>query len=223
VGALSPAEFAPLVREVCEVVEQDRVAAAVGVSFGGMQAVHVSQLRGLQVPRLVLHSCAPSRMPYPDTAAEAIGGRVIFAPALQGLVWRALHRAVRSDEGLRRMMARLSTLPIDDWWDQLAISERDQVRALFQTMGSDYGFAMDLRQGRRDLDAHRRHALSTVPCPALVTGSRHDRGVSFRHADDLADAIPDSTLVELDSPSHLFWIGPGRDSLVATLRSFLHR
>jgi hypothetical protein len=54
-----------------------------------------------------------------------------------------------------------------------------------------------------------------------VTGSRHDRGVSFAHAEDFASTIPDSSLVELDSPSHIFWIGPGRARLVSIVRSFI--
>jgi pimeloyl-ACP methyl ester carboxylesterase len=40
VGAQTAEEFAPVVREVCEQLHLDAVAAAVGVSFGGMQAVH---------------------------------------------------------------------------------------------------------------------------------------------------------------------------------------
>jgi pimeloyl-ACP methyl ester carboxylesterase len=221
VGPRSPAEFAPLVREVCEVLGQERIAASVGVSFGGMQAVHVAQLPNLDVPRLVLHSCAPSRISYPDSAAEAIGGRILFSPPFERLVWQVLHRAVRSDAGLRRVIARLSTLPADDWWDELTVAERHQARQLFCAMSSGSGFGNDLRQGRRRLSAARGAVLSKVACPTLVTGSRHDRGVSFRHAEDLADAIPGATLVELESPSHLFWIGSERDRGASIVTAFL--
>jgi pimeloyl-ACP methyl ester carboxylesterase len=120
VGPLSAAEFAPLVREVCEKRDISVIAAAVGVSFGGLQAVHVAEDQELGVPRLVLHSCAPSSLGYPDTRAEAIVGPVLFSPLLQGLVWRLVRRVVRSDSGLRTMMARLSKLPVDDWWEQLS-------------------------------------------------------------------------------------------------------
>lgn len=90
-------------------------------------------------------------------------------------------------------------------------------------MRSGAGFANDLRQGRSRLDEARHHALSSVRCPTLVTGSRHDGGVSFAHAENLAATIPDAVLVELDSPSHLFWIGPRRQRLVAAVRSFIDR
>ena len=221
VGPLSAEAFTPLVREVCEQLDISVIAAAVGVSFGGLQAVHVAADRELGVPRLVLHSCAPSGLPYPDTRAEAIVGPIVFSPALQGLVWRLVRRMVRSDSGLRRMMARLSKLPVEDWWEQLSAADRDEARALFQSMRSDSGFVNDLRQGQARGAAARRDAMSKVQCPTLVTASPHDRGVSFAHAVDFANTIPDAVLVELDSPSHLFWIGPGRERLISIVSSFI--
>ena len=221
VGPLSAAEFAPLVRESCEQLDVSVIAAAVGVSFGGLQAVHVAEDQELGVPRLVLHSCAPSVLPYPESRAEAIVGPVLFSPLLQGLVWRLVRRVVRSDSGLRTMMTRLSKLPARDWWEQLSAADRDEARALFGCMRSDSGFINDLRQGQTRWSAARRDALSKVQRPTLVTGSRHDRGISFAQAEDLANAIPDAQLVELDSPTHIFWIGPGRARLVTIVRSFI--
>lgn len=221
VGALSTGEFAPLVREVCRQLDIRATAAAVGVSFGGMQAVHVAGDRELGVPRLVLHSCAPSGLRYPDTRVEAMGGPVLFSPLLQGLVWRFVHRMVQSDSGLRLMMARLSKLPIQDWWEQLSDAERDEARALFQSMWSDSGFVNDLRQARPGGASRRRAAMANVRCPTLVTGSQYDRGVSFAHAQNFANAISGATLAELDSPSHVFWIGPERTRLMSIIRSFL--
>lgn len=221
VGALSPAAFAPLVREVCESLNIGEVAGSVGVSFGGMHAVHAALQPELAIERLVLHSCAPSRLDYPDTAAEAIGGRVVFSPPLETLVWRLLHRSVGSDGGLRRMMARLSTRPIDEWWGDLTDEDRNELRALFRSMRSDSGFAHDLRHGGRHHASERASALARVACPTLVTASRHDGGVSFDHSEDLAAAIPGARLIEVDTSSHIFWIGPGRDHLSSVVRSFL--
>ena len=221
VGQLTPAEFAPLVREVCKQLDISVIAAVVGVSFGGMQAVHVAQDPELDVPRLVLHSCAPSSLPYPDNRAEAIGGPVLFSPLLQGLVWRLMRMLVRSDSGLRLVLARLSKLPVERWWGRLSAADKDGARALFQSMGSDRGFVNDLRYARPGGSSARRFNLNNVRCPTLVTGSRHDRGVSFAHAQDFAATIPGAILVELDSPSHFFWIGPGRTHLISVVRSFL--
>ena len=45
VGALAAAEFVPAVAEVCGQLRITEVAATVGVSFGGLQAVHVTVSR----------------------------------------------------------------------------------------------------------------------------------------------------------------------------------
>ena len=221
VGALSPGAFAPLVREVCEQLGIGVTAAVVGVSFGGMQAVHVSVDRWVAASRLVLHSCAPSGLPYPDTLAEAIGGRVIFAPLVQGLTWSLLRSLIRSDAGLRLVMERLSKLPVEEWWDQQSAADREQARSLFRSMRSGSGFVNDLRQARKSGGAVRSAAMRDVRCPTLVTGSPHDGGVSYAHSRDFATAIPGATLVELDSPSHLFWIGPGRPRLMSIISAFV--
>jgi pimeloyl-ACP methyl ester carboxylesterase len=118
-------------------------------------------------------------------------------------------------------MARLSKLPVEDWWGRLSAADRDDARALVQSMRSDSGFVNDLRHARPSGESARRAAMTNVHCPTLVTGSRHDRGASFAHAQDFAKAIPSATLVELDSPSHIFWIGPGRTNLMSIIRSFI--
>ena len=88
-------------------------------------------------------------------------------------------------------------------------------------MGSDSGFVQDLRQGRPAGGAGRRHAQTRVRCPTLVTASRDDGGVAFAHAEDLVDTVPNAALVELDAPSHLFWIGPARAQVEAAVSAFL--
>jgi pimeloyl-ACP methyl ester carboxylesterase len=221
VGPLSAAAFAPLVDEVCDQIGVSVTAAAVGVSFGGLQAVHVARASALGVPRLVLHSAAPSCLPYPDSRAEAVAGAVLFSPLLEGLVWRAVHRSVGKDRGLRSMMGRLSKLPVQGWWNDLGAADRDAARTFFRSLRSHSGFVNDLRSGRTRESTARRDAASSVRCPTLVTGSRHDGGVSFAHAQNLATTIPGARLVELDSPSHVFWIGPERARLISLVASFL--
>jgi pimeloyl-ACP methyl ester carboxylesterase len=45
-----------VVRDVCRQLTVGPITAAVGVSFGGLQAVHVATDRALAVPRLILHT-----------------------------------------------------------------------------------------------------------------------------------------------------------------------
>ncbi len=221
VGLLTAAEFTSAVTECCEALAISQTAGAVGVSFGGMQAVQVAVASAVRVPRLILHSCAPSTLPFPDTRHEALAGPVVFGPALQGGVWAMLEKLVSSDTGLQKMVGTLSNRPVVDWWDTWSKQDQLRARELFSTMRSGAGFANDLKQARPDRGRYRRHCQTEVRCPTLVTASRADGSVCFAHAQDFAHTIPAATLVELDSPSHLFWIGPERDHVRETVSAFI--
>jgi pimeloyl-ACP methyl ester carboxylesterase len=221
VGLLSAEEFVPVVAESCELLAVDETAGAVGVSFGGLQAIQVAVALSARVPRLALHSCAPSTYSYPDSRLETLFGPVVFAPGPQRLVWVALARWIESDAGLRRMVGKLSKRPIGDWWPTWSEKDKAQARELFTSMGSGAGFVNDLRQSHSDRSTYRRLFQTKVSCPTLVTATRDDAGVEFRHAEDFADTIPPATLVELDAPSHLFWIGPASTQVQGTINSFL--
>jgi pimeloyl-ACP methyl ester carboxylesterase len=221
VGRLNAEEFVPAVFECCEVLAVEEAAGAVGVSFGGLQAIQVAVAMPDLVPRLVLHSCAPSSDAYPDARREALFGPIAFAPGLQSLTWSTVARLVESDGGLRRMVGTLSTRPIGGWWHTWSQEDRMHARELFKTMRSGAGFVNDLQQGRSDRGAYRRLFQTRVRCPTLVTASRDDAGVAFSHAEDFAHTIPTATLVELDSPSHLFWIGPVHAEVQRALSAFI--
>lgn len=221
VGPMSAEAFSRVVGDVCAQLGIESAAAAVGVSFGGMQAVHVAAGAGLDVERLILHSCAPSTLPYPDTRAEAVAGPIVFSPVLEGVVWWFVRRLVRTDSGLRRMLANLSTLPAAQWWGDLSAADKQRARALFAGMRSRSGFVNDLQSAGRASEPARREALERVPCRSLITASPHDGGVAFAHATDFAAHIADVTLVELESPTHLFWIGPDSARCAAAVEEFM--
>ncbi len=221
VGRLNAEEFVPAVAESCELLAIEETAGAVGVSFGGMQAIQVAVALPALVPRLALHSCAPSTRAYPDTRLEALSGPIVFASGMQRLTWATVARLVDSDAGLRRMVGALSKRPIDDWWHTWSHEDRAQARELFKAMRSGAGFVNDLQQGRSDRGAYRRRFQAEVRCPTLVSASRDDAGVAFGHAEDFADTIPNATLVELDAPSHLFWIGPAQAQVRGALSAFI--
>src|SRR5262245_21348741 len=171
VGALTAAEFVQPVLKALAYLGIDNVAAVVGISFGGMQAAHwAADAPGL-APRLVLHSSAPSSLPFPDTAAPRRFGRVVFGPTVQGMTWRMVRSVVSSDRGLRLMMRSLSTAPIDDWWPEWTAADRANARAMFRSMGSGGGFVLDCAQAGAERTAYRRSVLQRVSCPTLVTAS----------------------------------------------------
>ena len=221
VGALSATEFVPALQDCCRSLGIDVVAAAVGVSFGGTQAIAAAVALSGLVPRLALHSCAPSTLPYPDTARERLGGPVAFSPRTQRLTWLSVSTVVKSERGLTAMMRALSTESSDQWWGAWSAADKQAARRLFQTMSSGSGFVLDLRQAHSDRAAFRRHQQVLVPCPTLVTGSRRDGGVRFAHAEDLAATIPSARLVELYSDSHLYWLGPHAPQAQDAVRRFM--
>jgi pimeloyl-ACP methyl ester carboxylesterase len=221
VGPLTAAEFVTLVVDTCRRLGIERSGAAVGISFGGLQAIHTATSAPGLAPKLILHSCAPSELPYPDTWPERIGVPLAFGPATQKTTWAAIRRLVASDAGLKIMMKSLTRLPEDQWWPQMSQTDRSAARATFNAMESGYGFINDVRQASRRLSSYRAHIQALVAAPTLVTASRHDGGVSFRHARNFAETIQHAHLHETAAPTHFYWIGEARADITDAVKSFL--
>ena len=220
VGLLSAAEFVPAVRECCNSLGIKHAAAAVGVSFGGLQPLHVALATDL-ASRLVLHSCAPSTHSFPDGRRERLVAPLVFGPTMGRGSWAAVRALVASERGLRTMMATLSQLPVETWWATWTAADQAGAVRTFRAMDSGTGFLNDVRQATQDLARYRRLVQRSVACPTLVTASRHDGGVAFSHAEDLASTIPGAQLVETDAPSHFFWLGPSRRRILEAVAGFL--
>jgi pimeloyl-ACP methyl ester carboxylesterase len=221
VGRLTAAEFVAAVSDVITSLACDDVTATVGLSFGGLQAVEVAVRAPHLAPRLVLHSCAPSSRPFPDSVVERLRAPVAFGPRGQVLTWAAVHRLVRTDAGLRLMMSSLSRLPIAQWWPRWGTAERAAARSVFAAMGSGSGFVTDLAQATTSRSAYRRSLLTSVPCPTLITASPHDGGVSFEHALDQAKWVANSRLVDTGAETHFAWLGSSRRVLENAIADFL--
>jgi len=221
VGPLTAAEFVPLVVQTSRHLGIDRAAAAVGVSFGGLQAIHTAVAAPDLVPRLILHSCAPSALTFPDTRLERGAVPLVFGPRTQRVTWAAIRRMVASDAGLRIMMKSLTRLPDDRWWPQMSDADRRSARATFDAMDSGSGFVNDIRHASPRLNPYRAHIQTQVTAPTLVTASPHDGGVSFRHAHNFIETIRQAQLVETTAPTHFYWIGQGRAGITDAVSDFL--
>jgi hypothetical protein len=88
-------------------------------------------------------------------------------------------------------------------------------------MQSGYGFLNDVRQASGRLSNYRAHIQSLVATPTLVTASRNDGGVSFRHATNFVETIPHAHLFETTAPTHLYWIGEAQSDITTAVRTFL--
>ena len=223
VGPLPPAAFAPLVDEARAMLGIDTFTAVIATSFGGPQAIEYAGRYPARTRALVLHSAGPSTLPYPDSAAQRLLAPVMFHPSVERHVWRGVNFLLRCAPrlGLRLMMSSLSTQPVSTWLPLLDEADRQAMRDVLAGLRSGQGFVTDLSYAGTDHRQTRHAAQQRVTCPTLITASRHDRGVAWAHAEDLAATIPQARLEELPAPSHLFWIGPPRTHLVTTTRDFL--
>jgi hypothetical protein len=62
---------------------------------------------------------------------------------------------------------------------------------------------------------------SDVAQPTLILATRFDGAVSFDHAEYLFAMLPDATLIEVGTPSHLLWLGEGSARTAAAITSFI--
>lgn len=221
VGPLTAAEFTTLVVETCRLLGVQKAAAAVGISFGGLQAIHTAVSSPELAPKLILHSCAPSALPFPDAWFERVAAPLVFGPAAQKATWAAIRRLVARDAGLKLMMKSLTRLPDDQWWPRMSEADLRAARAMFNAMDSGRGFLNDLRQAHNRLCTYRSHIQTLVTPPTLVTASRNDGGVAFRHAENFVETIPHAHLYETTAPTHLYWIGDTKVDITNAVQAFL--
>jgi hypothetical protein len=55
----------------------------------------------------------------------------------------------------------------------------------------------------------------------LIPATRNDGAVNFDHAEALEATLPNAQLVEVDTPTHLLWLGEGSDHTAAAIDSFI--
>lgn len=211
----SPAQFAARTSELCDVLGVERVVAVIGVSAGGPTAVAMAAQQPERVGAVVLLS-ARSALPFPDGAAR-VAARLAFGPRAEARTWSAVHTLMRRAPtvGLRTMMGSLSTLPARQVVEDLTAREQQTLVDMFATMRSGAGFSNDVRQPVDDALAQQ------VTQDALVVASRTDGQVSWRHAEQLIQAIPRATGWVSPSLSHLVWFGSGGPATDAATVQFL--
>ena len=65
-----------------------------------------------------------------------------------------------------------------------------------------------------------RHILPSIQVPTLILHAKYDTLVSIENGRYLADKIPGASLIELDTPDHLPWVG-NPEQVVAEIKGFL--
>jgi pimeloyl-ACP methyl ester carboxylesterase len=209
----SAPEFAIRLVALCAQLGVSEVTA-VGISLGARSALTLAAYApGLVRDAIVM--CPASFAPWPPTRARRVA-RVVFNPLTEKATWGSLHALLRRDPErfLPRLVGDLSVLPGAEVVARLG-QDRDAMVTFLLSCRSGAGFAVDLR-APTDVTAQVRQ-------PTLVLASRHDGSVDGSHPRRLADTLPDARLVEVDTPSHILWLGQGSEQTVAAVQEFLGR
>lgn len=204
-------EFIPrLARLITDLGLRPRVA--VGISLGARSAMTLAALYPDLVQRVIL-LCPVSFRPWPPPQTRRIA-RLVFNAGTERLTWGIVHQMLRRDpnRNLPKLVKDLSLLPGPDAVQRLG-SDREAMVEFLLTCRSSRGFLNDLRSPT-DVTADVRQ-------PALVVASRYDRSVAAEHPRHLVATLPQARLVEVETPTHILWLGQGAEQTRAAIRDFL--
>ena len=184
----------------------------VGISLGARTALTMAAFYPELVQRVIL-MCPTSFRPWPDPRGRRLA-YAAFAPGVERATWGMLHYLLRKDPDkyLAGILENLTTLD-----GEVAVRRlgNDIARAtdFLLSCQSGRGFLLDLRAPT--------DVSNDVRQPVLILATRNDGAVSFDHADYLAATLAQVKLVEVNTPTHLLWLGEGSDQTAAAITSFL--
>jgi pimeloyl-ACP methyl ester carboxylesterase len=207
----SAPEFAVRLAGLCRLLGLADLTV-VGISLGARLAMTLAAFYPELVQRVIL-MCPISFLPWPDPRGRRLA-YAAFAPGVQRATWGTLHYLLRKapEKHLASILENLTTLD-----GEVA------VRRLGRDIGKVTDFLLCCQSGRGFLIDLRAptDVSSNVAQPTLILATRNDGAVSFDHANYLAATLPDSTLLEVHTPTHLLWLGEGSDHMAAAIQSFL--
>jgi len=207
----SAPEFAIRLAGLCRLLSLSNLTV-VGISLGARSAMTLAAFYPELVQRVIL-MCPTSFGPWPDPRGCWLG-YAAFAPGVQRATRGTLHYLLRKDPEryLAGILENLTTLDGEVAVRRLGADIR-KVTEFLLCCRSGRGFMIDLRAPT--------DVSSDVAQPTLILATRNDGAVSFDHAEYLAATLHDSTLVEVDTPTHLLWLGDGSDHTATVIQSFI--
>ena len=207
----SAPEFVIRLAGLCRLLGLHKLAV-VGISLGARSAMTLAAFYPELVQRMIL-MCPTSFLTWPDKRQRRLA-YAVFAPGIQRATWGTVHQLLRKapQKYLAGILANLTTLDGETALRRLG-ADVEAVIAFLLCCQSGRGFLVDLR-APADVTAE-------VTQPTLILASRNDGAVSFDHADYLAATLADATLVEVDTPTHLLWLGEGSDGTADAITSFI--
>jgi pimeloyl-ACP methyl ester carboxylesterase len=207
----SAPEFAVRLASLCRRLGLSEITV-VGISVGARTALTMAAFHSELVPRVIL-MCPTSFRLWPDRRGRRIA-YTVFAPGVERATWGTVHRMLRQDpdKHLPGIVANLTTLDGREAVRRLG-PDAAKITEFLLRCQSSRGFLLDLR-APTDVTDH-------VGQPTLILATRNDGAVSFDHAEHLAATMRHAKLIEVDTPTHLLWMGEGWDQTAAAIQSFL--
>lgn len=207
----SAPEFAVRLASLCRRLGLSEITV-VGISVGARTALTMAAFQSELVPRVIL-MCPTSFRLWPDRHGRRIA-YTVFAPGVERATWGTLHRMLRQDpdKHLPGIVANLTTLDGGEAVRRLG-PDAAKITEFLLRCQSGRGFLLDLR-APTDVTDH-------VGQPTLILATRNDGAVSFDHAEHLAATMRHAKLIEVDTPTHLLWMGEGSDQTAAAIHSYM--
>ena len=204
-------EFAIRLAGLCRQLGVGEVTV-VGISLGARSAMTLAAFYPELVHRVIL-MCPTSFRTWPGARGRRIA-YAVFPPGVERATWGTLHRRLRKapEKYLAGILENLTTLDGEEAVRRLG-GDVSKITEFLLCCQSGRGFLVDLRAPT--------DVSGDVAQPTLILATHNDGAVSFDHAETLAATLPHATLVEVDTPTHLLWLGEGSDRTAAAILSFI--
>ena len=207
----SAPEFAVRLAGICRLLGLSNLTV-IGISLGARSAMTLAAFYPELVQRVIL-MCPTSFRPWPGLRGRRLA-YAAFPPGVERATWGTLHYLLRKDPDryLAGILENLTTLDGEVAVRRLG-ADVGKITQFLLCCQSGRGFLIDLRAPT--------DVSSDVAQPTLILATRNDGAVSFDHAQYLAATLPDPSLVEINAPTHLLWLGEGSDRTAAAIESFI--
>ena len=191
----TPEDFAATIIEVLDHLQIEKTAV-IAISAAGPTGVALAAEHPSRVTKLIMEAA----LTRPLEKEMAILGKLLFGPA-EKVFWGSLKTMLKffPDLVMKQMTAELTTEDAEEYVNHLSPNDRRFIYDMLATSQSGKGFSLDL--------THETPDLSKVQVPVLGMYSQKDKTVQYTNAQLLESNAPNCEIFEVDSDSHLIWIG----------------
>ncbi|MFQ3543737.1 alpha/beta hydrolase [Halobacillus rhizosphaerae] len=191
----TPEDFAATIIEVLDHLQIEKTAV-IAISAAGPTGVALAAEYPSRVTKLIMEAA----LTRPLEKEMAILGKLLFGPA-EKVFWGSLKTMLKffPDLVMKQMTAELTTEDAEEYVNRLSPNDRRFIYDMLATSQSGKGFSLDL--------THETPDLSKVQVPVLGMYSQKDKTVQYTNAQLLKSNAPNCEIFEVDSDSHLIWIG----------------